>query len=62
MNKSSRQCHGKLIFVPSHKPLDPMMDLYEGHTFDLKTRVDILMRMDVIPVRYGYFGLLLRLT
>ena len=46
---SSSQCHSNLILVPSHKPLDPMMDLYDGHTFDLKTRVDTWMRMDVIP-------------
>ena len=37
-------------FFPSHKPLDPMMDLYNGQTFDLKKRVDIWMRMDVIPI------------
>ena len=32
-----------------------MMDLYDGQTFDLETRVDIWMRMDVVPVKYGIF-------
>ena len=41
--------YSKLILVPYHKPLDPMMDLYYGHKIDLKTRVYIWMRMDVIP-------------
>ena len=50
MRKSSSQCHSKLILVPSHKPLDTMMYIYDGQTFDLKTRVDIWMRMDVISV------------
>ena len=40
----------KLILVPSHKPLDPIMDLYDVHNIDLKKRVGIWMRMDVIPV------------
>ena len=42
--------YSELILVPFHKPLDPMMDLYDGQKIDLKTRVDIWMRMDVIPV------------
>ena len=49
MRTSSRQCHSNLILVTYHKPLDTMMDLYYDHTFDLKTRVDVWMRMDVIP-------------
>ena len=32
-----------------------MKDLYDGHTYDLKTRVDIWTRMDVFPVEYGTF-------
>ena len=47
---SSSQCHSKLTLVPYHKPLDPIMDLYDGQTFDLKTRVDIWTRMHVISV------------
>ena len=46
----SSQYHSKLISVPSNKPLDPMMDIYDGQNFYLKTRVDIWMRMDVITV------------
>ena len=44
-----RQCRSNLILVPSHKPLYIMMDFYDGQTFDLKTREDVWMRMDVIP-------------
>ena len=42
--------YSKLILVPSHKPLDPMIDLYAGQKIDLKTRVDMWVRMDVIQV------------
>ena len=41
MRTSYRQCHSNLILVPSHITLDPMMDIYDGNTFDLKTRVYI---------------------
>ena len=50
LRKSSNQYHSKLILVPYHKPLDTLMDLYNGQTFELKTRVDIWMRMYVITV------------
>ena len=50
MRTSSSQCHSKVVLDPSHKPLDPMMDIYDGHTIDLETRVDIWMKMDVIQV------------
>ena len=33
-----------------------MKDLYDNQTDDLKTRVDILMSIDVIPVEYGTFS------
>ena len=62
MSTISNQCHSKLILVPYHKPLDPIMDLYDGQKIDLKTRVDIWMSMDVIPVEYGSFGMLLKST
>ena len=42
--------YSKMILIPSHEPLDPKMDLYDGQNIDLETRVDIWMRMDVIPV------------
>ena len=38
-----------------------MMNLYDGQKIDLKIRVDIWMWMDVIPVEYGYFGMVLKL-
>ena len=50
MSTSSIQCHRKLILVPSHRPLDTMVNIYGGHVFDLKTRVDIWMRIDLVPV------------
>ena len=28
------------------------MNIYEGHIYDLKTRVDIWKSMDVVPVEY----------
>ena len=48
MRTRSSQCHSNLIFVTSRKPLDHMMDIYGGQAFDLKTRVDIWIRMDMI--------------
>ena len=41
--------------VTPHKPPDPVKDLYYGQTYDLKTRVDIWTRMDVVPVDYVKF-------
>ena len=32
-----------------------MKDLYDDQTYDLKTRVNIWTRMDVVPVEYGKF-------
>ena len=54
--KSSSQCHSNLVLVPSCKPPDPVKDIYDGQTYDLKTRVDIWTRMDVVPVEYGTFA------
>ena len=33
-----------------------MKYFYDGQTYYLKTRVDMLMRMDVVPVEYGTFA------
>ena len=55
LRTSSSQCHNYPILVPSCKPPDPVKDLYDGHTYDLKTRVDIWTRIDVVPVEYGTF-------
>ena len=50
---SSSQCNNKSVLVPPLKPTDPVKDTYDGQTYDLKTRVDIFMRMDVVPMEYG---------
>ena len=50
---NSYKCCSKLILVTSHKPTDHMMDLYDGQTFYLKTRVDIWVSMDMVLVEYG---------
>ena len=41
-----------------------MMDIYDVQKIDLKSRggVDKWVSMDVIPVEYGYFGMLLKIT
>ena len=46
----SSQCHNNSVLVPPRKPPDHVKDLYDGHTCDLETRVDIWMMMDVVPV------------
>ena len=51
----SSQCHNNPVLVPPCKPPDPAKDFYDGQTYDLKTRVDIWTRMDVVPVEYGTF-------
>ena len=44
------------VLVPPCKPPDPVKDIYDGQTYDLKTRVDIWTSMDVVPVEYGTFA------
>ena len=56
LSTSSSQFHNNPVMVPPRKPPDPVKDFYEGHTYDLKTRVDIWTRMDVVPVKYGTFS------
>ena len=58
---SSSQCHNNPVMVPPRKPPDPVKDLYDGQTYDLKTRVDIRKRMDVVPVEYRTFTQTLQL-
>ena len=48
--------------VLPRKPPDPVKDLYEGQTYDLKTRVDIWTRMDEVPVEHGIFSQTFHLT
>ena len=56
MRTSFFQCHNNPFLVPPRKPPDPVKDIYDGQTCDLKTRGDIWMRMDVVPVEYGNFA------
>ena len=39
-----------------------MKDLYDGQTYDQKTRVDIWTRMNVVPAEYGTFSHTYHLT
>ena len=39
-----------------------MKDIYDGQTYDLKTRVDIWTGMDVVPAEYGTFAQTFHLT
>ena len=65
LRTSSRQFHNNPVLDPPRKPPDHVKDIYDGHTYDLKTRVDIWKRMDVLrhlTWRCGSFSLLLVLT
>ena len=59
---SSSQCHNNLVLVLYCKPPDPVKDFYDGQIYDLKTRVDIWMRMDVVPLEYGTLAQIFHLT
>ena len=48
--------HNNPVLVPPCKPPDPVKDLYDGQIYDLKKRVDIWTRMDIVPVEYGTFA------
>ena len=53
--KRSSHYHNNLVlFLPS-KPPDIVKDLYDGQTYDPKTRVDIWTSMEVVPLEYGNF-------
>ena len=39
-----------------------MNDIYDGQIYDLKTRVDIWTRVDVVPAEYGTFSQTFHLT
>ena len=62
LRKSSIQCHNNPFLVPPRKPPDPVKDLYDGQIQNLKTRVDIWTRMDVVPVEYGKFTQIFHLS
>ena len=57
-----RQCHNKPVLVTPCKPPNPVKDIYDGQTNDLKTRVDIWTRMDPYPLEYGNFSHTFHLT
>ena len=59
---SSSQCHNNPVLVPNYKPADPVKDMYNGQNYDLKTRLYIFKRMDVVPVEYGTFTQTFHLT
>ena len=56
LRTNSKQCHNNPVLVPPRKPPDPVKDLYDGQTYDLKTSVDIWTRVDVVPVDYVTFA------
>ena len=62
LRTSSSQCHNNPVLVPPGKPSDPVKDIYDGQTYDLKTRVDTWTRMDVVPVEYEKFAQIFHLT
>ena len=59
---SSGQCPNKPVLVLPCKPPNHVKDLYDVQTYDLKTRVDIWTRLDVVPVDYGAFAQTFHLT
>ena len=56
MRKISKQCHINRVLVTPYKPPDPVKYLYDGQTYELKTRVDIWAGVDVVPVEYVTFA------
>ena len=53
MRTSSIQCHSNTVLVPPHRPPDPLNDFYDGQTYDMKTRVGICTKVDMVPVENG---------
>ena len=62
LSTSSSQCHNNTVLVPPRKPPNPVKDLYDGQTYDLKTSLDIWTRMDIVPVEYVTFSQTFHLT
>ena len=50
MRTIPRQFHINLVLVTPHKTPNTVMDIYDDQTFDLKTRVYMWFRMDVVQV------------
>ena len=53
MRTIPRQFHINLVLVTPHKKPNTVMGIYDDQTFDLKTRVYMWFRMDVVQVQYG---------
>ena len=62
LRTNSTQCQNNHVFVPSCKPPNHVKDLYDSQNYDLKTRVDVWTRMDVVTVEYGKFAQIFHLT
>ena len=62
LRKSYIQCHNNLVLVPPRKPPNRVKYIYSGQAYDLKTRVDIWTRMDVVAVDYGKINHTFHLT
>ena len=62
LRTSSTQCRNNPVLVTTHRPPDHVKGFYDGHTYDLKTSVDIWTRMNVVPVEYGSFSQRFHLT
>ena len=56
LRTTSIQYHNNPVLVPPRKPPDTVKDLYNGQTYELKTKVDIWTRIDVVPVEYVTFA------
>ena len=62
LSTSSILCHNSPVLVLPRKPPDHVKDLYDSQTYDLKTRVYIWTRVDVVPVEYITFAQTFHLT
>ena len=62
LRKSSKQCHNSPVLVPTSKPPDPVKDFNVGHTYDLKTSMNVWTRIYAVPVEYGIFAYIFHLT
>ena len=54
--------YSKLILIPYHKPLDPMMDLYDGQKIDLKTRMEYMDKDGCDSSRIRFFWYFTKIT
>ena len=62
LRTSFSHCHNILVLVPPRKPPEPVKDIYDGQTYDLKTRVDMWTSIYVVPVEYVTFTQTFHLT